>query len=175
MDKPLVYQLFCQGHSWVAMFGLDKRWRHLSVKPASRWDFPLLVRALEDYQLIGRACKHSNMFSLPVLTPEDLTTSYVQFSYEEAQCVKESRNNDFSFWKLVFYVVLKVQKPSTIPVVITLRSHLFPFRTQKLSSVVPKILSWRRLGKIGCCRIIWTDLRETQVGPFSLPEIRNHH
>ena len=39
-----------------------------------------MVRALEDYQLIGRACKHSNMFSLPVLTPEDLTTSYVQLS-----------------------------------------------------------------------------------------------
>ena len=32
---------------------------------------------------------------------------------------------------------------------LTQRVHLFPFRTQKLSSVVPKILSWRRLGKIG--------------------------
>ena len=77
MDKPLVYQLFCQEHSWVAMFGLDKRWKHLSVKPTPRWDFPLLIRALEDYQLIGRACKCRNAFSLPVLMPEDLTTSYV--------------------------------------------------------------------------------------------------
>ena len=64
-------------HSWVAMFGLDKRWKHLSVKPTPRWDFPLLIRALEDYQLIGRACKCRNAFSLPVLMPEDLTTSYV--------------------------------------------------------------------------------------------------
>ena len=36
---------------------------------------------------------------------------------------------------------------------ITRRSHLFPFRTQKLSSVVPKILGWRRPGKIGRCRL----------------------
>ena len=32
---------------------------------------------------------------------------------------------------------------------LTQRVHLFPFRTQKLSSVVPKILAWRRAGKIG--------------------------
>ena len=25
MDIPLVYQLFCQGHSWVATYGRDKR------------------------------------------------------------------------------------------------------------------------------------------------------
>ena len=31
----------------------------------------------------------------------------------------------------------------------TQRVHLFPFRTQKLSSVVPTILAWRRAGKIG--------------------------
>ena len=34
----------------------------------------------------------------------------------------------------------------------TPRIHLFPFRTQKLSLVVPKILGWRRPGKIGRCR-----------------------
>ena len=34
----------------------------------------------------------------------------------------------------------------------TPRFHLFPFRTQQLSSVVPKILGWRRPGKIGRCR-----------------------
>ena len=34
---------------------------------------------------------------------------------------------------------------------LTLRVHPFPFRTRKLSSRVPKILSWRRLGKIGRC------------------------
>ena len=25
MDAPLVHQLFCQGHSWAAKCGLDKR------------------------------------------------------------------------------------------------------------------------------------------------------
>ena len=35
----------------------------------------------------------------------------------------------------------------------TPRFHLFPFRTQKLSLVVPKILGWRRPGKIGRCRL----------------------
>ena len=34
-------------------------------------------------------------------------------------------------------------------VIITLRIHLFPFRTQKLSSAVPKILGGKLLGKIG--------------------------
>ena len=35
-----------------------------------------MVRPLEDYQLIGRECKHRNVFSGPVLMAEDLTTSY---------------------------------------------------------------------------------------------------
>ena len=34
-------------------------------------------------------------------------------------------------------------------VLLTQRVHLYPFRTQKLSSAVPKILVWRRTGKIG--------------------------
>ena len=38
-------------------------------------------------------------------------------------------------------------------VYITLRSHLFPSRTQKLSSAVPKILGGRLPGKIGLCQL----------------------
>ena len=34
----------------------------------------------------------------------------------------------------------------------TQRVHPFPFRTRKLSSAVPKILAWRRVGKIGHSR-----------------------
>ena len=41
------------------------------------------------------------------------------------------------------------------PVPMTQRFHLFPFRTQKLSSVVPKILGWRRPGKIGRRRLLF--------------------
>ena len=44
---------------------------------------------------------------------------------------------------------LKVHHQS---VLLAQRVHLFPFRTQKLSSAEPKILAWRRAGKIGHCR-----------------------
>ena len=57
------------------------------------------------------------------------------------------------------------------PVPITRRSHLFPFRTQKLSSVVPKILGWRRPGKIGRCRLSLCPFLgplPNGRGPFSL-------
>ena len=37
----------------------------------------------------------------------------------------------------------------------TVRFHLFPFRTQKLSSLVPKIVGWRRPVKIGRCRLLF--------------------
>ena len=37
-------------------------------------------------------------------------------------------------------------------VLMTLRVHPFPYRTRKLSSMVPKILCWWRHGKIGRCR-----------------------
>ena len=37
-------------------------------------------------------------------------------------------------------------------VLMTLRVHPFPYRTRKLSSVVPKIVLWRRGVKIGRCQ-----------------------
>ena len=43
----------------------------------------------------------------------------------------------------------------------TLRVHLFPYRTQKLSSVVPKILGRRRPGKIGRCRHIYSSIAQS--------------
>ena len=42
---------------------------------------------------------------------------------------------------------------SQVPVAMTKGSHLFPSRTQKLSPSVPKVLGWRRPGRIGRCRI----------------------
>ena len=47
--------------------------------------------------------------------------------------------------------VILVQSDRSVSM--TVRFHLFPFRTQKLSLVVPKILGWRRPGKIGRCRL----------------------
>jgi len=59
MDGPLVYQLSRQRQRWVATFGREKRWKHLSVKPSPRWDLPSFGswRLLEDYQVIGQVCK----------------------------------------------------------------------------------------------------------------------
>ena len=41
----------------------------------------------------------------------------------------------------------------TIAVAIALRTHLFPSRTQKLSSIALKVLCWQRHGRIRSCRI----------------------
>ena len=50
------------------------------------------------------------------------------------------------------YVILGQSDRS---VSMTVRFHLFPFRTQKLSSLVPKIVGWRRPVKIGRCRLLF--------------------
>ena len=42
------------------------------------------------------------------------------------------------------------------PVSMTVRFHLFPFRTQKLSSLVPTIVGWKRPVKIGRCRLLFS-------------------
>ena len=55
-----------------------------------------------------------------------------------------------------------------IPVIMKQRIHLFPFRTQKLSSALPKVLSHPRLGRIGNCRIsIKNDRFQAENGHFS--------
>ena len=44
------------------------------------------------------------------------------------------------------------------PVMLAMWFHLFPFRTQQLSSLVPKIVSWKRLVKIGSRRLLYGPL-----------------
>ena len=51
----------------------------------------------------------------------------------------------------------------------TVRFHLFPFRTQKLSSLVPKIVRWKRRVKIGSRRLE-QNASEEILKRFSLPE-----
>ena len=59
----------------------------------------------------------------------------------------------------MYYLVLRVQRPERKPVLIALRNHLYPCRTQKLSWAAPKILGWRRPGKIGrCWRFIYLKI-----------------
>ena len=50
------------------------------------------------------------------------------------------------------YEALKRNDLHPLPVSMTLRSHLFSYRTQKLSSVVQKVLGWTRPGRICRCR-----------------------
>ena len=39
--NPWCTSCFCQEHRWVATFGRDNRWKHLSGKPISRLIFPM--------------------------------------------------------------------------------------------------------------------------------------
>ena len=56
-----------------------------------------------------------------------------------------------------------------IPVIMKQRIHLFPFRTQKLSSALPKVLSPPRLGRIGRCRISLKSARfQSKMGVFPM-------
>ena len=52
--------------------------------------------------------------------------------------------------------------PNKIPVVMAKGSHLFPYRTQKLSLSAPMVLGWRRPGRVGHCRI--PNKRDTRLG-----------
>ena len=53
---------------------------------------------------------------------------------------------------LLNYAVVNVLKHSTITGDFSKGVHLFPYRTQQLRPLAPKILAWRRAGKIGHCR-----------------------
>ena len=70
MDRPPVYRLFRQEHRRVSASGRDKRWKHLSAKPATRLDFPW--GSLQTTTLIGCRCKHSDVFSRAVLIAREL-------------------------------------------------------------------------------------------------------
>ena len=52
------------------------------------------------------------------------------------------------------------------PVTIARRSHLFPSRTQKLSSLAPMILGGKLPGKVGRCRFIWLHGQAVKTPPF---------
>ena len=40
-------------------------------------------------------------------------------------------------------------------------NHLYPCRTQKLSTPTPKVLSWRRLGSLGRCRFVYSSVAQS--------------
>ena len=52
------------------------------------------------------------------------------------------------------------------PVTMAKGIHLFPCRTQKLSLSAPMVLGWRRLGRVGRCRIPWKERPARKGGSF---------
>ena len=56
-----------------------------------------------------------------------------------------------------------------IPVIMATRIHLFPFRTQKLSSSTAKVLDHPRSGRIASCRISLKSARfQSKTGAFPM-------
>ena len=60
------------------------------------------------------------------------------------------------YWTEAQKCVILIQSNRSVSM--TVRFHLFPFRTQKLSLLVPKIVSWKRLVKIGSRRLLYGPL-----------------
>ena len=57
-------------------------------------------------------------------------------------------------------MVFRVREKSiSFPVAMARGSHLFPFRTQKLSLFAPKVLGWTRPGRLGRCRNPYQETR----------------
>ena len=108
-------------------------------------------------------CKWSDPFSKRVLIGRGLDHN----SLETLKSQRKNVSSDYSVlkarpskkhWtKYNMYVILNQSDRS---VSMTVRFHLFPFRTQKLSSLVPKIVSWKRLVKIGSRRLERKVLRD---------------
>ena len=57
---------------------------------------------------------------------------------------------------------------------LTQRVHLFPFRTQKLSSVVLTILGWRRPGKISTRQHLRSDVPAWPLSYSSIAQLAEH-
>ena len=97
-------------------------------------------------QAVKTAASHAaNMGSIPVRVtnfkiPLDIPRKSVIILTVEKAVRREKCDVFFAY----FLFKRKVQL-----VLIRARVHPFPFRTRKLSSLLPKILVWRRTGKIG--------------------------
>ena len=107
-------------------------------------------------RLIGTMCKWSDPFSKRVLIDRGLDHN----SLETLKSQRKNVSSDYSVLKARpskkhwtnsrLYGILS---QSYWSVTMTVRFHLFPFRTQKLSSLVPKIVRWKRRVKIGSRRL----------------------
>ena len=148
MDWPPVYQLCRQAHRWVSASGRDKRWKHLSAKPATRLDFPW--GSLQTTTLIGCRCKHSDVFSRAVLIARELFFSppWTQGSVLQRRVLSDTSKFYSKRESLCKATLKNIQSfvhrhKVRIPILrrlIALGFHLFPSRTEKLSPTAPMVL-----------------------------------
>ena len=107
-------------------------------------------------RLIGTMCKWSDPFSKRVLIGRGLDHN----SLETLKSQRKNASSDYSVLKArpskkhwTSTQKCDILGQSKRSVSMTVRFHLFPFRTQKLSSLVPKIVRWKRRVKIGSRRL----------------------
>ena len=114
-------------------------------------------------------CKWSDPFSKRVLIGRGLDHN----SLETLKSQRKNVSSDYSVlkarpskkhWTKYDKHVILVQSDRSVSM--TVRFHLFPFRTQKLSSLVPKIVRWKRRVKIGSRRLEQKVLRDFSQGFF---------
>ena len=100
--------------------------------------------------------------------------AWPQFAWD-SESQRKNVSSDYSvlkarpskkYWTVKQKCVILIQLDRSVSM--TVRFHLFPFRTQKLSLLVPKIVSWKRLVKIGSRRLNW-KLWDESLRAFLLP------
>ena len=125
------------------------------------------VRPLGDYQEIGHRWKCGNAWSLVILIGRGLDPKA-----GERERDQRAKEKVLTRWRRSGCAVLRVRarrrkrgacggpgkreearSPERIPVTMAKGIHLFPYRTQKLSLSAPRVLAWRRAGRVGRCRI----------------------
>ena len=119
----------------------------------SKWSDPFSKRVL-----IGRGLDHNSLETLKSQR-KNVSSDY---------SVLKARPSKKHWTKYNRHVIL-VQSDRSVSM--TVRFHLFPFRTQKLSSLVPQIVRWKRRVKIGSRRLEQKTLQKKFWGVFLLFEI----
>ena len=145
------------------------------MKPPSRRRFPFRkeVRPLKDDEEIGQRWKCSNVWRLLVLIGRGLDLrerergqreywktgqGQTEIAGREALCgfegarkgAREAEAPGRGRKRRSGARAKEGSKP--FPVAMARGFHLFPFRTQQLSLLAPKVLGWTRPGRLGRCR-----------------------
>ena len=67
------------------------------------------------------------------------------------------------------------RKSSQFPVMMAKGSHLFPYRTQKLSPSAPMVLGWTRPGRVGRCRNPYRRSSDASLFFCKFYAMKNNH